>query len=121
MTTQEFSQVCQGIGYIFQALGILGAGLYFGYKIWQGYNIIDLSVSAECSRQKTQADNQADKKDYLFVNVDLEKGERGSLRLHDARVRVHYFSSGKSDYCGLRGIDRSQRKSEQAPGEHDRQ
>jgi hypothetical protein len=59
-------------------------GLFFLVKALQGYLVIDMSVSVIPARQTGDTGNL----DYLVASVKLQKGDRGSFRLHDARIIV---------------------------------
>jgi hypothetical protein len=68
-----------------------GAALFFGYKIVSGYFIIDLSLKMECERRQVGDSDQ----DHLGVMVTAKKGERSAIELHDARVTVFDYSTGR--------------------------
>ena len=59
----------------------------------------NVAISISCSRQCSN-DNQ----DHLAVTVNLSKGDKGSINLHDGQVRVRYGSNDKTE--PLIGIDR---------------
>ena len=62
------------------------AAVFFIYRVFSGYFIVDLSLKISCERKR-----KSDEVDYLAVMLVLKKGERGGVELHDAqaRVRVH--------------------------------
>ena len=64
------------------ALG--AAGAFFIYKLFTGYFVSNLSISIECFRQS----NMDGESDFLSVTATLDKGDRGSINLHDAQVRA---------------------------------
>jgi len=55
---------------------------YFLFKAVQGYLVIDMSVAVRATRQ-----NSADA-EYLSVEVEMNKGSRGSFRLFDAIILI---------------------------------
>jgi hypothetical protein len=67
-----------------QTLGVLAALFYFTYRFLTGYFIPNLIIAVECSRVSIKGTHN----DHLVVVVKLEKGDRFTLRLHDAQVRV---------------------------------
>jgi hypothetical protein len=58
------------------------AGSFLIYKVLSGYFITDLSLKISCERF-TSADTES-----LSVTASLKKGEKGTIRIHDARVRL---------------------------------
>jgi len=78
---KALAEVTRDLG---QALAWLGAAVFFGYKAWSGYFVVNLSIKVECVRRSRAA--EAD--DLLQVTLVLAKGDRGSVRLHDAQIRV---------------------------------
>jgi hypothetical protein len=84
----------------------LAAGGFFLYKLLTGYLMTNLSVSISCVRQCTNKNG----KDHLIVTVDLSKGDRGSLNLHDAQVKVRW--QGDEDAKSLIGTNRRSLKTE---------
>ena len=83
-----------------EILAFIAAGLFFGYKFVAGYFITNLSLSLACLRQESPLEG----KDFLAVTAKLTKGERGSLDLHDAKVRVNWMSGHLIE--ALAGIER---------------
>jgi hypothetical protein len=74
-----------------ETLALLSAALFFAYKLFSGYQVVNLSVKLSCIREPSPTLN----KDYLAILVTLLKGDRGSLRFYDAQVRV--TSEGEKD------------------------
>jgi hypothetical protein len=70
----------------------LAAGGFFLYKLLTGYLMTNLSASISCSRQCAYRNG----KDHLIVSVNLSKGERGSVNLHDAQVKVKWNSGAEA-------------------------
>jgi hypothetical protein len=58
------------------------AGGFFIWKIYSGYQVVNLSLGLKCQRTARNADT-----DFLVVSATLTKGERGSLEVHDAQAR----------------------------------
>jgi hypothetical protein len=81
-------------------VAILGAGAYFLYRANTGFFIINLSMSVDCTRVARD-----DATDYLVVRVQLQKGERGTLVIHDAEVRVEQ-EGGTSTIVPLTSMQR---------------
>ena len=71
---------------IAQIVALLGAGIFFIYKMITGYLRVNLSLAIECQRQKSVVGGADD----LVVSLKLQKGPTGSVTLHDAQVRVSY-------------------------------
>jgi hypothetical protein len=63
----------------------LAALLFFTYKVYSGYFVVDMSIGLDCERKRSPG---SENKDYLGIRVTLKKGERGGVELHDALVRV---------------------------------
>ena len=84
----------------------LAAGIFFLYKLLTGYLMTNLSVSISCSRQCANRNG----KDHLTVTASLSKGERGSVNLHDAQVKVKW--NGDENAESLIGADRRSLKTE---------
>jgi hypothetical protein len=84
----------------------VAAGGFFLYKLLTGYLMTNLSVSLSCSRQCAKRNG----KDHLIVRVNLSKGERGSVNLHDAQVKVKWNSDAEAK--PLIGTDRRSLKTE---------
>jgi len=63
-----------------------GAALvFFIYKACAGYLITELSLTIVCIRAHCSSDTQ---RDDLCAAATVKKGEKGTLRLHDAQARV---------------------------------
>ena len=76
------------------------AGAFLIYKVLSGYFITDLSMKISCERF-----TRAPGTDYVAVTAILKKGDKGTIRIHDARVRI--TSDGKVvDEQEMKGVDR---------------
>jgi hypothetical protein len=64
------------------------AGVFLIYKALSGYFITDLSLKITCKRF-VSADA-----DSLSVTATLKKGDKGTIRIHDARVRLTDAADG---------------------------
>lgn len=78
MRPEDFKNLTEGIA-------IIVGGVYFLYRSGRGSFTHNLSLSLDCSRK---ANPTADR-DYLAVTVKISKGERYTVELHDAKVRVN--------------------------------
>jgi hypothetical protein len=67
-----------------QVFAWFAAGCYFGYKAVVGYFLVNLSVSVDAQRYAAEDKT----KEFLEVKVLIKKGDRGTLHLHDAKIRV---------------------------------
>ena len=63
----------------------IAALVFFVYKVYSGYLVVDMSISLDCERRRKPA---TDNKDYLGISVALKKGERGGVELHDAQALI---------------------------------
>jgi len=81
MNAKEFSEVIKNYA---EAAAVLGAGVYFLVKAFQGFEIIDASLTLKADRRTAAGGN-----DYLAVTVTLKRGTKGGLRLHDAEITVN--------------------------------
>lgn len=69
----------------FEIAAYLAAVAFFLYKALSGYFIVDMSIKVSAERKRKP---EGDETDYLGVKVEVKKGERGGVRLHDAKVRL---------------------------------
>ncbi len=69
---------------IAQVLAWVAAALYFGYQAISGYFLVNVSLSVDTERRKSHNED----KDFLKVTVSVEKGDRGTLHLYDAKLRI---------------------------------
>jgi hypothetical protein len=96
----ETKTIVEVVNLLVQTVALLGAAGYFGYRFITGYFIVNLSLSLSASRRKSPNPGE----DFLSVAVTLTKGDRGSLNLHDAKLRVTW--EGGEVIHDLPGIDR---------------
>ena len=80
-STTEISEIVKNYAQV--AAWLVGA-LYFVVKLVQGYLVVDMSVTVVPTRQASSSVDT----DYLVASVTLNKGERASFRLHDAKIVV---------------------------------
>ena len=66
-----------------QTLGLLAASLFFTYKLFTGWLIINMSISIQTTRQKVSAGD-----DLLVVTVNLNKGSTDTLWLTAVECQV---------------------------------
>jgi hypothetical protein len=77
-------------------------GVFLIYKMLSGYFITDVALRPSCRRKCTTTGF-----DYLSVTAILKKGERGTIVLHDAQVRITDAATGSVlDQQAMMGIDR---------------
>jgi hypothetical protein len=77
----------------------LGALGFFIYKARAGYNIVNVAISVHVDRRGRNKDS-----DDLAIAITVRKGGHGSLKVHDARVRITW-PSGEVE-LPLIGIER---------------
>jgi hypothetical protein len=68
-----------------EILALLAAAVFFMYKAVTGYLITNMSIELQCFRQPIP--HKAE--DYLHVIMTLTKGDKGTVRIHDAQARMH--------------------------------
>jgi hypothetical protein len=66
-----------------ESLALFCAAGFFLYKVRTGYLIVNLSLRVSCFRQTASVNS-----DYLVVSIELSKGDRGSILIHDAQIRI---------------------------------
>lgn len=76
-------------------------GVFLIYKVVSGYFITDLSMEVSCERFL-----RGDQKEDLAVTAVLKKGEKGTVRVHDAKILVTDQYGHLVDEQPLIGIDR---------------
>ena len=85
-----------------EAIALFCAAGFFLYKLRSGYLIVNLSLKVSCSRRQLSTKED---KDYLVVSITLNKGDRGSLLIHDAQIRI--TCPGEQDIsCALEDLRR---------------
>ena len=89
------------INSISQILALGLAGAFFLYRMVSGYFVVDLSLTLSSIREPHLEHG----KDHLVIVAHVKRGERGSLRLHDAKARVT-FPNGEERIESFLGIDR---------------
>ena len=84
MDAKIYSEIAKNWG---EVLAIaIGGGGYFLYRASRGAFTHNLSLSVKCRRKPSR---NADR-DYLAVTVNISKGERYTVELHDAAVKVSW-------------------------------
>ena len=94
---------------IAEAVALLCAGAFFGYKAYTGYLRVNLSLSIQCQRHASATAGE----DYLAVSVRLAKGANGSLTLHDVKARIAHHQ--EVQFLSFTGVTRSECVSELQP------
>jgi hypothetical protein len=64
-----------------QPIAFVFALFYFAYKVVNGYLVVNTSIAVELVRSATSAAT-----DMIAITVALERGQLGSLLLHDVRA-----------------------------------
>lgn len=77
------------------------AGVFLIYKVLSGYFITDLSMRISCERFARESGT-----DYVAVTATLKKGDKGTIRIHDAKVRITNNDGKVMDEQHMRGVDR---------------
>ncbi len=92
----------------FEIAAYLAAVAFFLYRALSGYFIVDMSIKVSAERKRKL---EADETDYLGVKVEVKKGERGGVHLHDAKVRLRSAVSNAilSGPIDLNTIERANR------------
>jgi hypothetical protein len=72
---------------VVEILAYFSAFFFFGFRVYSGYFITNLSVRIACSRQRDPADKMTD---LLSVTLVLLKGDLGSVRIHDIQIRNNH-------------------------------
>ena len=88
-----------------ETFAYFAAGCFFLYKILTGYLMTNLNIALTTSRQHSMS-----QQDHLVVLVKLEKGDRGSINLHDCQVRITW--NGHQVIKPLLATDRRSKKIE---------
>ena len=70
-------------------LAFLGAALFFGFKLFSGFFICNLSVSLKCDRRPSKSGTN----DFLTITASLKKGDMSALKLHDMQAQVSHGST----------------------------
>jgi hypothetical protein len=66
-----------------KVIALIAAALFFCWKLFTGWLIVNMQISIEASRQEYEA-----KCDLVTVRVKLDKGMTDTLWLRDASVRI---------------------------------
>src|SRR6516164_8415648 len=90
-----------------ETAALIGAAVFFGYKILAGYLFVNLAVFVRSDRRQLDAE-----RDAIVVIVRLKKSGTGVIRLHDAQVPFHP-DGGSSKALPLIGLQRTGQKDEQ--------
>jgi hypothetical protein len=101
---------------IAKTLGFFAAAVFVIYKAISGYLITNMSVKLDFNRQRSVKTDM----DYLVVNASLSKGDRGSVNIHDAKVKVRYDGS-EPPAVPLIGVERLSYKTVRLNNEEQKQ
>jgi len=85
-----------------ETIAYASGGVFLIYKVLAGYFITDVSLTISSVRAPREQGH-----DYLSVTASLKKGDKGTIRIHDARVRItQQMSDNVVDEQRMIGIDR---------------
>jgi hypothetical protein len=76
-------------------------GVFLIYKVLSGYFIADLSLKVSCERFATGQGME-----ILAASAILKKGDKGTIRIHDAKVRISDDAGNVFAVQRMTGIDR---------------
>lgn len=85
MTADQWKTGTEIVKSLAEVFALLAAGGYFSYRWFTGYFVTNLSLSVSCRRGSGDPDHE-----ILAVSIALSKGDRGSIILHDASVRISW-------------------------------
>jgi hypothetical protein len=85
-----------------KSLALLAALVFFAYKAISGYMVTNMSLKLACTRQPSNKGNLDD----LALSITLLKGDRGSVAIHDATVRLYGADGVGLGPIPLTSIDR---------------
>jgi hypothetical protein len=94
-----------------EIVALVCTGGFFFCKFCLGYFFANLSLGISIERKHS---NQPGR-DYLSVTAKLEKGDRGSIQIHDAQARVLHLPGSfaqELDPVALQGFERLSNKPE---------
>jgi hypothetical protein len=86
-----------------EIFAFFSAGLFFTYKAIAGYFTYNVLLSLKVDRYPHQTNEILDN---LVVLVLLEKGDSGTIAIHDAQARISYSPHESPKIISLIGIDR---------------
>jgi len=69
-----------------KVLAFAGASLFFGFKVFSGFFLFNLSVALKCDRKPKPGTEL----DLLVITATLKKGDMSALALHDIRAKVSF-------------------------------
>lgn len=70
--------------HVAEIIALLSGAAFFAYKAISGYLITNVSIKLRCVRQHIPGATD----DHLKVTITLEKGDRGTVQIHDVQARV---------------------------------
>ena len=86
-----------------EVFAFVSAGLFFTYRAIAGYFTYNILISLKTERKSHQNDASLDN---LVISTFLEKGDSGTIMIHDAQVRLSYSSDDPPKIVPLIGIGR---------------
>jgi hypothetical protein len=101
MTLNDVKDVFDILKNLATALALVAGGGYFIYKVLSGYEVINVKLAVTTSRTPMPNSDR----DYLNVVATFTKGDRGSVLLHDAQVRIKPHT-GDPQQLAFVGVER---------------
>ncbi|MBN8509396.1 MAG: hypothetical protein J0L57_12360 [Burkholderiales bacterium] len=102
-TTCSFAAILAVVKDAVTVLAAGGALLYFGYKVFAGWLLLNLSPKLELTRESVVGEE-----DRLIIKVALAKGKTDALRILRAELRITQLdpAEGRTVCLPLQGITR---------------
>jgi hypothetical protein len=101
VTLQCFKDVGEALKVWAEFIAYGSGGAFLIFKIGSGYFITDLSLNISCERFSL-----SDDLDNLSVTALVKKGEKNTIRIHDARIRITDLAGNFIDERKMIGIER---------------
>jgi len=98
---ESFKQIGEALKVWAEFIAYGSGGVFLIYKIVSGYFITDLSLRITCER--FPLDNESDN---LSVAAMVRKGDKGTVRIHDCKIRVTDMAGQVLDEKRMCGTDR---------------
>jgi hypothetical protein len=93
--TKSFSELMTG-------LGVLAAGIYFGWRLYRGYFVQNLSLDLQVTRFPKAGTHD----DYLAVQTKVTKGDRNTTTFCDMKVQLKWLENRPSRIEAVETIKR---------------
>lgn len=92
-----------------EIIALAAAAGFFLYRALAGYFIVNMSSRIHCRRQHISGTTE----DYLQVTLELSKGDKGTIQIHDAQAKFT-MANGLKYLRPFLGIDRRGHKPDSA-------